>query len=93
MTSPYKRRDTISWALYDWANSAFMTTVITALFPVFFEKEAAATLGSGEAERFFRVSEPLLGINRLMSDHNGARDPLGHPQLKESLQNGDGLLF
>ncbi len=26
-----------SWALYDWANSAFTTTVITALFPIFYK--------------------------------------------------------
>lgn len=33
-----------AWAMYDWANSAFMTTVIAAVFPIFFEKEAAAGL-------------------------------------------------
>ena len=26
-----------AWALYDWANSAFTTTVITALFPIFYK--------------------------------------------------------
>lgn len=30
--------------MYDWANSAFMTTVVAAVFPLFFEREAAATL-------------------------------------------------
>ena len=38
MTHPYKRRDTISWAFYDWANSAFFTTVLAGFFPVFFQK-------------------------------------------------------
>ena len=38
MTSPYKRRDTVSWALYDWANSAFATTVLAGFFPVFFQQ-------------------------------------------------------
>ncbi len=33
-----------AWALYDWANSAFMTTVVAAVFPIFFEQEAAAGL-------------------------------------------------
>lgn len=33
-----------AWAMYDWANSAFMTTVIAAVFPIFFEREAAAGL-------------------------------------------------
>ena len=26
-----------SWALYDWANSAFMTTVVAGFFPIFFK--------------------------------------------------------
>jgi UMF1 family MFS transporter len=38
MASPYLRRDTVSWALYDWANSAFFTTVLAGFFPVFFQK-------------------------------------------------------
>ena len=28
----------ISWALYDWANSAFATTVMAGFFPLFFKK-------------------------------------------------------
>ena len=31
------KKPIISWALYDWANSAFATTVIAAFFPVFFK--------------------------------------------------------
>jgi UMF1 family MFS transporter len=31
-------RKVISWALYDWANSAFATTVMAGFFPVFFKK-------------------------------------------------------
>ena len=27
-----------SWALYDWANSAFSTTIVAGFFPIFFEK-------------------------------------------------------
>lgn len=38
MKSPYRRRDTVSWALYDWANSAFATTVLAGFFPVFFQQ-------------------------------------------------------
>ena len=33
-----------AWAMYDWANSAFQTTVITAVFPDFFASVAAADL-------------------------------------------------
>ena len=31
-------RQVISWALYDWANSAFSTTVLAGFFPVFFKE-------------------------------------------------------
>ena len=33
-----------AWAMYDWANSAFQSTVITAIFPDFFASVAAADL-------------------------------------------------
>ncbi len=31
-------RKVISWALYDWANSAFATTVMAGFFPIFFKQ-------------------------------------------------------
>lgn len=31
-------RKVLSWALYDWANSAFATTVMAAFFPLFFSQ-------------------------------------------------------
>ena len=38
------RRDLRAWAMYDWANSAFQTTIIAAIFPIYFQKVAAADL-------------------------------------------------
>jgi UMF1 family MFS transporter len=32
------RRQTYAWALYDWANSAFATTVMAGFFPLFFKE-------------------------------------------------------
>jgi len=32
------RRPVIAWAFYDWANSAFATTVMAGFFPVFFKE-------------------------------------------------------
>jgi len=32
------RRKMLSWAFYDWANSAYSTTVMAGFFPIFFEK-------------------------------------------------------
>ena len=33
-----RNRPVFAWALYDWANSAFATTVMAGFFPVFFQK-------------------------------------------------------
>lgn len=38
MTKDLDRKKVISWALYDWANSAFATSVIAGFFPVFFKQ-------------------------------------------------------
>ena len=42
-----------AWAMYDWANSAFWTTVIVAVFPPFFSDYAAAGLTAAEATARF----------------------------------------
>lgn len=42
-----ERRRQYAWALYDWGNSAFATTVIAGLFPIFFEQYWASNLDSG----------------------------------------------
>ncbi|MEY2745042.1 MAG: hypothetical protein RL112_84 [Planctomycetota bacterium] len=38
------RADARAWALYDWANSAMYTVVITAIFPVWYRSSIAADL-------------------------------------------------
>jgi UMF1 family MFS transporter len=42
-----------AWAMYDWANSAFQSTVITAVFPPFFASYAAADLAPADATARF----------------------------------------
>lgn len=41
----YKRRIR-AWTLYDWANSAFATTILAAVLPIYYSQEAGATLPS-----------------------------------------------
>ena len=31
-----------AWAMYDWANSGMVTTIITAVFPIYYAKGACA---------------------------------------------------
>jgi len=40
------RRRIRAWTLYDWANSAFATTIMAAVLPVFYSQVAGATLPS-----------------------------------------------
>jgi MFS transporter, UMF1 family len=75
------RRDLRAWALYDGANSAFSTTVVTAVFPIFFIRVAAAGLTEARALALFAwatalavivvaVLTPLLGA---LADSTGRR--------------------
>ncbi|MCI0519722.1 MAG: MFS transporter, partial [Chloroflexi bacterium] len=41
----YKRR-VWAWTMYDWANSAFATTILAAVLPIYFSQVAGATLPS-----------------------------------------------
>jgi len=43
------RRAQWSWAFYDWANSAFATTVMAGFFPVFFKSYWAAGVTASES--------------------------------------------
>ncbi len=38
------RRELRAWAMYDWANSAFATTIMAAVLPIYFSKVAAANV-------------------------------------------------
>ncbi len=73
-----------AWAWYDWANSAFFTTVVTAVFPGFFATYAAAGLEPAEATARFAlvttvsmatiaISAPVLGA---IADYSGAKKRL-----------------
>ncbi len=43
------RKKIISWCMYDWANSAFATTVMAAILPVYYSKVAGAVLPGNTA--------------------------------------------
>jgi UMF1 family MFS transporter len=76
-----RRRPVVGWALYDWANSSFATTVMAGFFPVFFKQywnagvvatESTFRLGmaSGVASFIVAVMAPTLGA---IADRSGAR--------------------
>ena len=67
------RRELRAWAMYDWANSAFATTIITAIFPVYFTAVAGAPLAPGEATRLLaRTTTIALAISAVLAPILGA---------------------
>lgn len=76
-----ERPDVRAWAVYDWANSAFMTSVVAAIFPVYFATVVAEELPAAVATRRFALATagtlaavalvaPLLGA---VADRAGYR--------------------
>jgi len=74
-------KENISWALYDWGNSAFATTVMAGFFPLFFKKywnvgvdATTSTFRLGFANSVASLIvvalAPLLGA---IADQGGAR--------------------
>jgi UMF1 family MFS transporter len=62
-----------AWAMYDWANSAFATTIITAIFPIYFTAVAGADLAPGEATRLLaRTTTIALAVTAVLAPRLGA---------------------
>jgi UMF1 family MFS transporter len=62
-----------AWAMYDWANSAFQCTIITAVFPVYYSSVAAAGLpGPTATARFATATTIALTIIAVLSPVLGA---------------------
>src|SRR3954470_13959903 len=62
-----------AWALYDWANSAMVTTIIAAVFPIYFSDVAGANLRPEVAtQRFALASTVGMAIIALLSPILGA---------------------
>ncbi len=51
-----------SWALYDWANSAFATTVMAGVFPIFFKSYWASDLSDAESTFAIGSVNSLVGL-------------------------------
>ena len=62
-----------AWAMYDWANSSFVTTIITAIFPVYFTAVAAADIRPAEATRYLATTTTIaLAISAILAPLLGA---------------------
>jgi UMF1 family MFS transporter len=70
-----------SWKMYDWANSAFATTIMAAVLPEFYSSVAGATLEKTIATSYWgysntismfiiAITAPILGA---IADHSGTK--------------------
>ena len=67
------RPELVAWALYDWANSGFVTTIVAAVFPIYYTSVAAAGLAEDAAAlRFSLATTAALVIVALISPVLGA---------------------
>ena len=75
------RRAINAWCMYDWANSAFATTIMAAVLPTFYASVAASTLTKTQATSRWgytasiallisAVLAPVLGA---VADHTGSK--------------------
>lgn len=85
MLDAARRRDAQrAWCLYDWANSAFTTSVVAAILPVYFARMAARSMPAHEATALWgyasalaltvtAVLSPIVGT---LADQTRRRKPL-----------------
>jgi UMF1 family MFS transporter len=73
------RRAILSWCLYDWANTAFSTVIVTFIFGVYFARQVVGDETEGSAQWSFAIAisglfiailGPILGA---VADNSGAR--------------------
>ena len=55
-------KEVLSWALYDWANSAFATTVMAGFFPIFFKSYWAGELSGPESSAWLGTANSISGL-------------------------------
>ena len=81
MSPVYGRKTVIGWALYDWANSAFSLTVVTAFFPIllsgYWNDDASSVVTTfrlgwtnAGASLIVALFAPVLGV---LADGRGSR--------------------
>lgn len=56
------KRSVWAWAMYDWANSAYTTTVMAGFFPVFFKQFWASGMSANESTFWLGVANAVAGF-------------------------------
>jgi UMF1 family MFS transporter len=62
-----------AWAMYDWAASAMQTTIMVAIFPIYFIREAGAGVSEPVANQYWAISNSIaVAIIAIVSPVLGA---------------------
>lgn len=75
------KKGLVAWCLYDWANSAFPTVVITFVFAAYFTQGVAVDVVTGTAQWGWAMSISALAVGLLapilgsIADKGGRRKP------------------
>jgi UMF1 family MFS transporter len=96
-----QRPELRAWALYDWANSAMVTTIIAAVFPIYYNKVACAGFPEGLNTQYFAtistigmaiiaVLAPILGT---IADYRPVKKPLLGAFLALGVASVAGMFF
>src|SRR5918996_3264298 len=79
--TPSSRLGQVSWALYDWANSAFSAVIITFVFATYFTQAIAVDTETGTAQWGWALGSSGIAIALLspvlgaVADASGRRKP------------------
>lgn len=89
------RKETLSWAMYDWANSAFATTIMAAVLPIYYASVAAGDLAPNVASAYWGTTNSVaLIIATIMAPVLGAvADYMGAKKQFMAFFVGLGVLF
>jgi UMF1 family MFS transporter len=72
-SDPARGRAQRAWCLYDWANSAFATSVVSAILPVYFAGAAARSMAPHQATALWGyASAAALAVTAVLSPIAGA---------------------
>ncbi len=81
MAKDYDGKKAVSWAMYDWANSAYATTVMAGFFPIFFKQywstgidAHVSTFHLGSANSVASITVALLApVLGFVADRGGVK--------------------
>jgi len=94
-----RRRPVVGWAFYDWANSAFATTVMAGFFPVFYSA-ITQDISTQDSQFYFNltlaaafvIATGMIGtmLGPWLMDRAGIHHPLARGLALGTISHGQG---